>query len=92
MRGPVRAALAYFTDPDDLIHDAVPGLGFLDDAIVIELLWLELRHELAAFQTFAQFRRRSGPATAALANRRSTLRAKLEARERGPVVRRWLGR
>ena len=92
VRGPVRAALAYFTDPDDLIHDAVPGLGFLDDAIVIELLWLELRHELAAFQTFAQFRRRSGPATAALANRRSTLRAKLEARERGPVVRRWLGR
>jgi uncharacterized membrane protein YkvA (DUF1232 family) len=92
VRGRVRAALAYFTDPDDLIADAVPGLGFLDDAIVIELLWLELRHELAAFETFARFRRRSGPAAAALAARRRTLRAKLEERERRPVVRGWLGR
>ena len=70
----------------------MPGLGFLDDAIVIELLWLELRHELAAFEAFARFRRRSSPAAAALASRRRTLRAKLDARERGPVVRRWLGR
>ena len=92
VRGRVRAALAYFTDPDDLIHDAVPGLGFLDDAIVIELLWLELRHELAAFEAFARFRRRYGPAAPALAARRRTLRAKLTARERRQVVRGWLGR
>ena len=92
VRGRVRAALAYFTDPDDLIADAVPGLGFLDDAIVIELLWLELRDERAAFETFAQFRRRASANTAALAARRRTLRAQLERRERTPVVRRWLGR
>jgi len=48
VRQRVRAALAYFTEPDDLIADSVPGLGFLDDAIVIELLARELRHERAA--------------------------------------------
>jgi len=92
VRGRVRAALAYFTDPDDLIADAVPGLGFLDDAIVIELLWLELRDEHAAYEGFVRFRQRMDPDASTLAARRRTLRAKLEARERGPVVRRWLGR
>ena len=92
VRGLIHAALAYFTDPDDLIADAVPGLGFLDDAIVIELLWLELRDERVAFEAFARFRRRSGPTALALAARRRTLRAKLTARERRTVVRGWLGR
>jgi uncharacterized membrane protein YkvA (DUF1232 family) len=92
VRGLIHAALAYFTEPDDLIADSVPGLGFLDDAIVIELLWLELRDERAAFEAFARFRRRAGPAAPALAARRRALRAKLTARERRTVVRGWLGR
>ena len=52
LTGPDRArvlnALAYFVDPDDLIPDRVPGLGYLDDAIMVELVVQDLRHELEA--------------------------------------------
>jgi uncharacterized membrane protein YkvA (DUF1232 family) len=101
IRQRVRAALAYFTDPDDLIADAVPGLGFLDDAIVIELLGRELRHERAAYRAFARFRASARRRPAArdpdwlarkLAERRSALRSRADARERAPVVRLWRGR
>ena len=50
-------ALAYFTDPEDLIPDHVPGIGFLDDAIMIELVVRDLRHELDAYRDFCDFRR-----------------------------------
>ena len=50
-------ALAYFCDPEDLIPDHVPGLGFLDDAIMIELVVRELRHEIDAYIDFCDFRR-----------------------------------
>jgi uncharacterized membrane protein YkvA (DUF1232 family) len=52
-------ALAYFTEPDDLIPDQIPGLGFLDDAIMVELVVRELKHEIEAFQDFCEFRDRS---------------------------------
>ena len=32
------SAVAYFANPEDLIPDHVPGLGFLDDAIMAELV------------------------------------------------------
>lgn len=51
-------ALAYFAEPDDLIPDHIPGLGFLDDAIMIELVVRELRHEIDAYQDFCEFRDR----------------------------------
>jgi len=51
-------ALAYFTEPDDLIPDHIPGLGFLDDAIMIELVVRELRHEIEAYEDFTDFRSR----------------------------------
>ncbi len=54
----VLSALAYFAEPDDLIPDQIPGLGFLDDAIMIELVVRELRHEIDAYDDFCVFRER----------------------------------
>ena len=51
-------ALAYFTEPEDLIPDHIPGLGFLDDAIMIELVVRELRHEIEAYEDFCDYRSR----------------------------------
>jgi uncharacterized membrane protein YkvA (DUF1232 family) len=55
-RSPVLAALAYVCDPEDLIPDDVPGLGLLDDAVMIELVFRELRHEIEAYEDFRRFR------------------------------------
>lgn len=55
-------ALAYFTEPEDLIPDHVPGIGYLDDAIMIELVTRELRHEIDAYQDFCTFRASHPPA------------------------------
>jgi uncharacterized membrane protein YkvA (DUF1232 family) len=52
----VMTALSYFFDAADLIPDDIPGLGFLDDAIMIEIVCQELRHEIQAYQDFVQER------------------------------------
>ena len=49
-------ALAYFAEPEDLIPDHIPGIGFLDDAIMIELVVRELRHEIEAYEDFLSYR------------------------------------
>ena len=51
-------ALAYFAEPEDLIPDHIPGLGLLDDAIMIELVVRELKHEIEAYQDFCDYRDR----------------------------------
>ena len=52
----VLSALTYFADPDDVIPDNVPVLGFLDDAIMIELCQRELQHEIDAYEEFVAHR------------------------------------
>ena len=54
----VLGALVYFSDPDDLIPDDIPGIGLIDDAIMIELAFRELKHEIEAYQDFCEFRRK----------------------------------
>ena len=55
-RANVLSALAYFADPEDLIPDEIPGLGYLDDAIMIELICRELKDEIEAYQDFCIYR------------------------------------
>ncbi len=93
----ILAALAYLADPDDLIPDAVPGLGFLDDAIMIELVSQQLAHEIEGYLDFCEFRRnearnvfhRQGNISRdeRAAAKRKALRARITARERAPEKR-----
>ena len=53
----VVTALAYFADPKDVIPDDVPVLGYIDDAIMIELILRELKHEIEAFDDFRRYQR-----------------------------------
>ncbi|HEY0178284.1 MAG TPA: YkvA family protein [Dokdonella sp.] len=53
----VLACLTYFANPQDLIPDSVPVLGFLDDAIMIELCVRELQHEIEAYEDFVAYRK-----------------------------------
>jgi uncharacterized membrane protein YkvA (DUF1232 family) len=55
-RARVIDALAYFAEPADLIPDEIPVIGFLDDAIMIELVVQEIHHELDAYAEFCRYR------------------------------------
>ncbi len=55
-RRDVLGALAYFSDPLDLVPDHIPVLGFLDDAIMIELVVDELASDIEAFEEFCEYR------------------------------------
>jgi len=80
-------ALAYFADPDDLIPDRVPGLGYLDDAIMVELVVQDLKHEIEAFDAFVAFRKEKRKEKSAtpenLAKRRVSLQGRMRRRRRG---------
>ena len=52
----VLSALVYFADPSDVIPDNIPVLGFLDDAIAIEMCVRDLHHELDAYDEFCEYR------------------------------------
>jgi uncharacterized membrane protein YkvA (DUF1232 family) len=78
-RSPVLAALAYVCDPEDIIPDDIPGIGLLDDAVMIELVFRELRHEIEAYEDFRAFRK-ALPKSVSGRRDAGTLAAKLERR------------
>ena len=80
--------LAYFVDPDDLIPDRIPGLGYLDDAIMVELVLQELRHELDAYQKFREFQESAPRAPQETEQKRLQLQTRMRKSRRGERDRR----
>ena len=50
------ATFIYFADPEDILPDHIPVIGYLDDVIIIELVVRELHHVRIAYKDFCQFR------------------------------------
>ena len=53
----VVSALSYFADPEDMIPDDIPIIGYIDDAIMIELVVRELANEIEAYTDFIDYKR-----------------------------------
>lgn len=97
VRARALGTLVYFTDPEDLIPDRIPGLGFLDDALMIRLAKEDLKHELGAYRKFKRFRAgaEARPWTAVAQARRGErlgqyrrrLRTEIESRQRAEAER-----
>jgi uncharacterized membrane protein YkvA (DUF1232 family) len=87
----VLSALTYFNEPHDLIPDHVPGFGFMDDAVMVQLIVDELRPELDAYADFreivARKKKERGRENAAqrekwMAPKRDALQARMRRRRR----------
>ena len=46
----------YFSDPEDILPDEIPVIGYLDDVIIMELIMRELQHVRDAYDDFRHFR------------------------------------
>ncbi len=50
------ATFVYFGDPEDIVPDHIPVIGYLDDVIIIELVVREMDHVREAYDDFCDFR------------------------------------
>lgn len=50
------ATFVYFGDPEDIIPDSTPAVGYLDDVILIELLLRDIKHVREAYGDFCKYR------------------------------------
>jgi uncharacterized membrane protein YkvA (DUF1232 family) len=52
----ILAAFVYFGDPEDILPDEIPVIGYLDDVIILELVARELQHVREAYEDYCRFR------------------------------------
>ncbi|VAW34053.1 hypothetical protein MNBD_GAMMA01-1 [hydrothermal vent metagenome] len=52
----INATIKYFVDDDDIIPDHIPGIGYLDDCIIIDSTMDEVNDELMEFKDFCRTR------------------------------------
>ena len=52
----ILAAFVYFGDPEDILPDDIPVIGYLDDVIILELVARDLQHIRDAYEDFCSFR------------------------------------
>jgi uncharacterized membrane protein YkvA (DUF1232 family) len=50
------AMFVYFDNPENLVPDHIPDIGYLDDIIVIELVIHELHHEREVYNDLCDYR------------------------------------
>jgi uncharacterized membrane protein YkvA (DUF1232 family) len=50
------ATFVYFGDPEDIVPDHIPVIGYLDDVIIIELVVREMAHVREAYVDFCEYR------------------------------------
>jgi uncharacterized membrane protein YkvA (DUF1232 family) len=55
-RSRIVAAVGYFAVAKDMIPDKIPGLGYLDDALMADLVSRELKPELDGYRDFCKYR------------------------------------
>ena len=70
------AAVGYFAVAKDMIPDKIPGIGFLDDAIMADLVMRELKPEVAGYREFCEFRDNEATLRGKTVNRADWLEAK----------------
>ena len=54
----VGAGLLYFVVPTDLLPDVIPGIGFVDDGIVLSTLWSTVQSEIERYVAFLHMHNR----------------------------------
>jgi uncharacterized membrane protein YkvA (DUF1232 family) len=55
-RNRILAGIGYFAVSKDMIPDKIPGIGFLDDALMAELVTRDLQPELDGYRSFCEYR------------------------------------
>ncbi len=52
----ILSAFVYFGDPEDILPDEIPVIGYLDDVIILELVARELQHVREAYEDYCRYR------------------------------------